>query len=582
MIQSKNLVKGAIHYQISFPNANLHYATVQITAETKGAEHVDFSMPVWTPGSYMVREFSQHVDSFFVKEDELETTRLNKNTWRVNANGKDLVSIEYEVYSFTVSVRHSYVDEQYAFIHGVSTFMCINGREDEKIVLSFDPLRHWKNIEVALPKNPDRENSFLCENFDLLADSPVALGNFEVLTYESGNLPHRVIMMGNGHYDPVKIVEDFKKIGDVEVEIFKEHPSSPHFIHFVQNVESGGGGLEHLNCQTSQVVRTAYKDEEKYVKFLGLIAHEQFHLWNVKRIRPIELGPFNYNEENYSKQLWVAEGITSYYDDLVLLRSAIHTEDSYFKEIASNINRLQNTPGRKFMSLEESSLTAWIKFYRSNENSGNTAISYYNKGMLVTMALDLEILQRTNGEKSMDDVLRALYAFYKKEDRGFTIEEFWGIVENTVGSAFGDFYRKYVVSTDEIDYNLYLNYVGIQLEDENSDKPIPWLGIATKEEKGRCMITSVTAESSGLKAGLSVNDELIALNNFRVSGDGKDDIKILTIGAEVAVTIARNGEISTVKVMVQQDPEVKFKLVSVDSPTEEQAKLKAVWLSNRP
>lgn len=582
MMQLHSLVEGAIHYTVSFPKANLHYVTVQISVETNGADHLDFSMPVWTPGSYMVREFSQHIDRFETTgKDKAPFQRLDKNTWRVDSRKRKSVQVEYEVYSFTISARHSYVDRHYAFLHGVSTFMRVEGRDSEAIILTFNPLEQWKNIEVALPANGKINHSYTCANYDLLADSPVALGNFDVIRFTSGKVEHRVVMIGSGFYDPKRIEDDFKKIADAEVNIFGNHPSSPHYIHFIQNVESGGGGLEHLNCQTSQVQRTAYRDKEKYRKFLGLVAHEQFHLWNVKRIRPAELGPFNYNEENYSKQLWVVEGITSYYDDHILLRSGIHTEETYLTEVAGNINRLQNTPGRRHMSLEESSLTAWVKFYLANENAVNTSISYYNKGMLVSLILDLEIIYRTKGSKSLDDVMRALYRFYEQEDRGFTIEEFWQIAEETTGSDLKDFYHKYIVSTDEIDFTQYLRYVGLKPVDQNAEKLTPWLGITTKEEKGKCVIASVYSEGTGAASGLSANDELLAINGIRVTGNGSEDIGMLTIGSEAELLISRGGRIMTINVTVQRNPEVNYKVLPLEKPTEEQIKLKAYWLSDR-
>lgn len=578
---------AGIRYDISFPKAKLHYTTVEISLPTDGQEFTDFSMPVWTPGSYKVRDFSQSVDETSAFGDHsrpLEVEKISKNTWRVVTRGQKNVTFRYEVYNFVVSVRHSYVDDRHAFVHGVSTFMRVDGKENEKITLHVHKPRGWNSVEVALPDgiSPVKEVAvFDCENFDLLADSPIALGNFEVIEYTSGNVPHRVVMIGEGTYDKEQIKKDFKKVSDTEVAIFNDHPSPVKYIHFIQNVESGGGGLEHLNCQTSQVVRTAYSDEEKYRNFVRLVAHEQFHLWNVKRIRPIELGPFNYDSENYTKQLWVAEGITSYYDDHILLRNGLHTEKSYLESVESGINRLQNTPGRDLMTLEESSYNAWIKLYLPNENSKNTSISYYNKGMIVAMILDLEIIKRTNGEKSFDDVLRALYGFYTKNDRGFTVEEFWNIVNDVAGSDMTEFWDTYIRTTEEVPYDKYFEYVGMKLVDQNQDKETPSLGIKTKSENGKCLITEIELNSSAADAGLSVNDEIIAIDSFRVSGDAKDDIDHLKIGSKVDMMISRNGVIRTYAVEVRKDGTVNYKLEEIESATEEQKRLKQIWLSAR-
>lgn len=568
-----------IHYDVSFPDAKKHYAQISITVNAKPGDIVTFKMPVWTPGSYKVREFSQHVDqSWFTNgENTTKPIRTNKNTWECLAKSAGDLTFTYNLYAFELGVRTSYVDQYMAFLHGPSAFIYVVGKEKENITISFNTPSDWKNVEMPLPFD-SKESHFTCNNYDLLADSPVALGTFDVSTYETAGVPHKIVMIGHGNYDLVKVTNDFKRITDEEVKMFDGKHPSPQYIHFIQNVDNGGGGLEHLNCQTSQVNRWNYGNEERYRNFLGLISHEYFHLWNVKRIRPVELGPFDYETENYTDLLWVAEGITSYFDDLFLKRIGIHTTETYLAALAGNINRLENQPGKDVMTLEESSKLAWVKAYLGNENSKNVTISYYNKGMLVAWMLDLEIMQNTKGKKRLDDVMLALYNdYYVDKDRGFTPTEFIAVCERIADKSLTDFFTRYVYDTPEIPYSEYLNYTGVVMD--NKAQKNPSIGMSTKHENGKLIITYVHPSGSGSKAGLSVNDEIIAIDGWRAGADIDAEAGRYEIGQEVELIYARNGKMYSAKVTIEANPAVEFHLSPLDDMTPEQKKVYESWLN---
>lgn len=570
---------STIHYHVSFPNANAHYVQITMYRKAKKAEDVIVKMPVWTPGSYKVREFSQHVDQtkFESNGKVIEGVRQNKNTWSCVAPSSDQVSFTYNLYAFELGVRTSYVDQFMAFLHGPSAFMYFDNYTEEDIEITFDLPSDWKNIEVSLPKVKGKVSAFSCDNYDLLADSPFALGNFDIAEYSSGGTPHRIVMIGEGNYDLNRIQEDFKRITDEEVNMFEGKHPSKLYTHFIQNVTNGGGGLEHLNCQTSQMNRWDYADEEKYRKFLGLISHEYFHLWNVKRIRPIELGPFNYDQENYTEQLWVAEGITSYFDDLFLKRTNIHTSETYLAEVAYNINRLENQPGKDVMNLAESSKLAWVKAYLTNENSNNVTISYYNKGMLVAWALDLKIMELTNGEKRLDQVMRALYQNYHvAQKRGFTHVEFVETCNSIAGSELTPFFNKYVFTTEPIDYKEILSTVGMKLE--NVAKSDASLGFKSKTTNGTTEVTYIKPFGAAQKAGLSVNDEVISINGWRVTGDINLKASEIQAGDKVEMLIARDGKILQLVLKAMPSTTVNYKIVSQEDATDEQLRLRKIWL----
>ncbi len=554
------LTAQSMNYTVSFDKVKSHYVTVQLDFEINNQDYVDFKVPVWTPGSYKVREFSNAFEH--VSAGDLPVSRLDKNTWRVSTKGASKVSLSYDVYCFTVSVRQSYADENYAYLHGVSAFGYIVGKENEAILLTVKPRSDWNQVEVALPQTKAQGFVFTCENYDLLADSPMAIGNFDKVSYESGGVDHRVVMIGKGNYNMETIQTDFKKISDSQVEMMGEHPA-PMYVHFVYNVGSGGGGLEHLNSQCSMINRWGYTNPSTYKNFLALIAHEYFHLWNVKRIRPEELGPFEYDRENYTEMLWIVEGITSYYDDLTMYRTGYFTKEEYLKVIASQINRYENTPGKEVMSLAESSKLAWVKGYMPKEESINTEISYYNKGMIAALLLDLEI--RKASDKSLDDVMRTLYnTFYKKENRGFSHEEFMEVCNELAGRDLSAFFSDVIFSTEELDYNKIFNEFGIEVNDLNSEECNAWSGIKSKESNGKVTVSNVLANSPAIEAGLSVNDEIISIDNWRLNSKFEDFDRKHEVNDEVEVIYSRDGLVRSTKLAYAKSPKKDFKLVIKD------------------
>ena len=560
----------ALDYAVSFDKVKSHYVTVDLTFDATGKDFVDFKVPVWTPGSYKVREFSNAFEN--VTAGDKEVKRINKNTWRIATSGASEVKLSYDVYSFTVSVRQSYADENYAFLHGVSAFGYLEGYEKEQITLSIVPYAGWNNVEVALPQTKAAGYVFTCENYDLLADSPIALGNFDKTSYVSGKVPHTVVMIGEGNYDLETIREDFKKISDSQIAMMGDHPSD-RYTHFVYNVGNGGGGLEHLNSQTSMMYRWGYTSKGRYRNFLGLIAHEYFHLWNVKRVRPIQLGPFDYDKEVYTDMLWIAEGITSYYDDKTLHRIGLYDDEEYLGILASQVNRLENSPGKDIMSLAHSSMLAWVKAYLPTEESMNTTVSYYNKGMIAAAMLDLEI--RANGKKSLDDVMTTLYTdFYKKKGRGFTHEEFIAVCTEMAGKNMKPFFEDVIFSTKPLDYESIFSQYGISITDKNADKTTPWSGVVSSHSNGKTTITNIYSNSPAVDAGLSVNDEIIAINGWRVDDKLENHDSKYGVNDGVEITYSRDGKLFTTTLTYAKSTQVAFELKKSEIENE----LRKAWL----
>ncbi|MBC5773221.1 M61 family metallopeptidase [Pontibacter sp. KCTC 32443] len=561
------------------PEPHTHY--FKVTAELEGAKkkYIDFTMPVWAPGSYLIREFAKNVDSFVATDGSGKTLRsekIDKNTWRVYSNRASKVQAKYNVYAFELSVRTSFLDAAHGYVNGTSMFMYPEGYEKQAGTLIVKPHKSFSKVSTGLKSTGKFTYTF--PNYDILGDSPLEIGNHEIYTFEAAGVPHEVAMFGEGNYNPERLIADMKRVTEEAIAIMGELPVD-RYVFIVHNLQRGGGGLEHLNSTTLQTSRFNYGTESGYTGFLSLVAHEYFHLWNVKRLRPAPLGPFNYNEENYTKLLWVSEGITSYYDDLIVRRAGLTPEQRYLDVVAGSINSVENTPGNAVQPVSESSFDAWIKYYRQNENSSNAEVSYYTKGGVLGHLLNMEIMKSSNGSKSLDDVMRNLYKrYYKQLNRGFTEEEFQEAVEQVAGHKMDAFFRDYVNGTKSPDYNAYFNAAGLRLVNLNEGAEMGSWGATTSFSDGRVMVSAVSKGSSAYEAGLNVKDEIVAVNGYRVANDLDRYVNGLQPGEELDVLIARDGILQNLSVKILKDTRTRYKFEKLPNPTAEQVKIYNTWL----
>ena len=388
-----------ISYTVAMSKPHTHLLEVEIRVKIPANLQVpnesDLVMPVWTPGSYLIREFERHVQDFAADAGgrALDWTKVNKDTWRVKTNGARQWRATYRVYANELTVRTSELNSDHAFWNNAAVLMYPDGYLKAPATLRIVPQSGWK-VATGLPEVAGQPNTFRAENFDILYDSPVEVSNFKELDFQVRGVPHRIVIDGEGNYDPERMRTDVQKIVAAETAMFGAIPY--HDYTFILHLRSNtGGGLEHLNSTALGFRRFNFSTEKNYRNFLSLVAHEFFHLWNVKRIRPDALGPFDYTKENYTRLLWVAEGITEYYGHLMVRRAGLISDQVYLDHLAQQIQDFQETPGRQVMSAEEASFDSWIKFYRPDENTVNSQISYYDKGELLGLLLDLDIRRRT-------------------------------------------------------------------------------------------------------------------------------------------------------------------------------------------
>jgi predicted metalloprotease with PDZ domain len=566
-----------VSYQLLMPEPHTHYFHVDIDVTGFSEDSLDIKMPVWAPGSYLVREFSKSVENFTT--GNVRSKMINKNTWRVFPEGKTL-TISYDVYAFEMSVRTSFLDANHGYINGTSMFMYIDGKKELPSTLEITPPSNWKKVSTSLEKTSDNLFIYHAPNYDILVDSPIEIGNQLEFDFDASGARHKVAMYGKGNFDVELLKTDMAKIVESCTEVFGENPNKD-YVFIIHNLTNGSGGLEHLSSTTLQVNRWGYEPGRKYEGFLSLVAHEYFHLWNVKRIRPISLGPFDYDSENYTNLLWLCEGFTSYYDELLLKRAGYYNSEKYLHKLANTISRVENQPGNKVQPVTEASFHAWIKAYRPNENSKNTTISYYPKGALLANALDLIILENTNAEKKLDDVLKVLWnEYYKKLNRGFTDKEFQDVVEQVAGKKLEGFFQNTVAGVETIDYKTYFSYAGCKLIDKYEGSENVGLGISTSSNNGRLIVGRVERGNSAYKHGINVNDEIIAIDNYRVADN---DLNTLVenhkAGDEIIISVSRDGIMMDIRVTLSKNTKVNYRIVPIEGPTEKQQLIYKKWLS---
>ena len=572
-----------VNYKLKMTNPQSHYFEVEMILEGLTDKQIEVKMPVWAPGSYLVREFSKNVNQVLAFDENkvaIKTVKTAKNTWQLqNALKGKRISITYQVYAFELSVRTSFLDLTHGFVSGSGVFMYVSNHQNLPGQIEITPYREFNVVSTALPKakisvSSDSNKTFDFSNYDHLIDCPIEIGNQVEFQFMAAGVKHTVAMYGDGNYDIEKLKVDMPKVIEAETQVFGENPNK-EYLFIVHNVVDGQGGLEHMNSTTLSVNRWSYSGAE-YLGFLNLVAHEYFHLWNVKRFRPIELGPFDYDKENYTSLLWVMEGFTSYYDELIMRRAGFMSQEEFVSKMQNTINYVEGSVGSRVQSVAHSSFDAWIKAYRPNENSSNTTMTYYSRGQIIAAIFDVLIVDKYKGKKCLDDFMRFVYIKYAKElNRGISDKEFKMELEKFLEMDLTTFYAKYIDGTEIIPYGEYFSKVGIDVTYTGTKRPS--FGASVKQEGGNVIVKSVRSGSSAEKAGISVNDEIIACNGFRVDqGSLEGTMNALKENEQVELLINRDDILfsTNVKILTYEKPQFSF----TTTKNEEQKIFRNYWL----
>ncbi|MGZ3185007.1 MAG: M61 family metallopeptidase [Telluria sp.] len=567
----------AVQYAIVPKDLSGHLFEVTLRVEAPDPHGQQFALPAWIPGSYMIREFARNIVRIRAESGgaEVRLTKLDKHSWRAAPCNGPLLLV-YEVYAWDLSVRAAHLDQTHGFFNGTSVFLRVLGKEGEAHVVDIvqpgDPAARAWRVATALPELGAKRYGFgtyRASNYDELIDHPVEMGEFALGTFTAHGVQHDIAITGRvPNLDMERLERDLKVLCETQIAFFEPKTRKApmqRYVFMAMAVGDGYGGLEHrsstaLICNRLDLPSLAAQGAEPsegYVRFLGLCSHEYFHTWNVKRIKPAAFAPYDLQVENYTPLLWLFEGFTSYYDDLLLLRAGLIDEACYLKLLGKTIGSVWRGSGRTKQSVAESSFDAWSKYYRQDENAPNAIVSYYTKGSLVGLALDLTIRAKTDGRKSLDDVMLALWQrygrdFYEGGGRGVTESEVEALFDEISGAKLKPMFDRYVRGANDLPLAKLYAPFGVKLIDERKAKKAS-LDVGTARDGADVKLTQVHEGGAAHLAGLSAGDVVLAIDGIRVGGNLEAMLARYEVGDAVSVHAFRRDELMAFSVTLQGD-----------------------------
>ncbi|MGF1542093.1 MAG: M61 family metallopeptidase [Pleurocapsa sp.] len=570
-----------ISYQVAMSQPTSHLFEVSLQVENWQKSVLDLKMPVWTPGSYLVREYARHVQDFTAESSQakkvLNSKKISKNHWQISTLNCSEITISYRVFANELTVRTNHLDATHGYFNGAALFLFIPGWEKQPIEVKILPPVDWQ-VTTTLPVVDRGNNLFQAPDFDTLVDSPIEIGQQKIYDFTVLDKPHSLAIWGRGNAKAEKIIEDTRKIIETEAAIFGGLPYE-RYLFLLHLSGSGYGGLEHKNSCTLNYPRFGFSDRDKYNRFLQLVAHEFFHLWNVKRIRPKALETFDYEAENYTTSLWFCEGATSYYDTLIPLKAGIYNRQTFLENISKDLTRYLTIPGRKVQPLGESSYDAWIKLYRREVHSDNNQISYYLKGELVSLLIDLLIRGKHHNQRSLDDIMRLMWQRFGIDEIGFSSQQLKATIAEVAAEDLDSFFTLCLDSTEELPFEQYLEPFGLYIKTVTEPEAVPYIGIKVQTESEREIIKFIEADSPAMAAGIDANDELLAIDGIRVASQSLNErLKDYQINDIIQVTVFHQDELKTLPVTLAKPQPSRYELVVKDNLSAIQQENLSGWL----
>jgi predicted metalloprotease with PDZ domain len=486
------------------------------------------------------------------------------------------VTAKYVVFADEFRDRTRDLNDEHAFVDGAAVFMYAEPFQNEPITLDVMPFAGWQ-VTTGLEPVPGHPNRFRAPNYQVFADCPIEVGTQKEFPFEAEGKPHVLMVAGEGNFDGLRIVEDLKKIIHLYQEFWRELPYD-RYVFMLHCAPNAGGATEHLNSTIMHTQPFIFRDPGTYRGFLGLVAHEFFHTWNVKQVRPAAIHPYGFTKEAYAREYWIAEGTTSYYGPLLMMRGGYGNAKSYLDGIAASVQQDRLRPGNRVQSLSESSFDAWIKYSKRNPDAYNAEVDFYDKGADVSQILDLEIRHRSGNARSLDDVMREMFKRFRAETLGYTIDDVQGIAEQMAGGSLAEFFAKYVHGTAPVPWEQFYEYAGVKIVPKD-DQISAWIGLAAMDQGDRTIITTVVAGSPAEKAGLSVGDDLLALNGFRIrAAEMPKRLSETAVGDSVRMTVFRNDRLREFRLAVAVSPVPAYQAAKVERPTALQRSIYESWL----
>lgn len=572
-------------YVVTVAQPQTHVFAVEMEISGTGSRELDVSMPVWTPGSYLVREYERHVITFAASDElgqPLDWRKVDKNTWRIDAGAAEKVIVAYEVYGREPSIRWSFVNDEGGHILGPNLFMYVVGAAELPVSARFELPEGWR-VDGGIAPSADDPYLISARSYHELIDTPMLIGNFTDISFEVEGVPHLIAILGPNNADLERLSEDFAEIIKVCSSLFDGLPYERYAFVFL--TQARGGGLEHANGTTIGLGSIDFSDPGSYRSVLGVTAHEFFHAWNVKRIQPPAFRSYNYEQENYTDALWFYEGFTSFYGDRILYRAGLSDR---LDDPVSLVVQYRSTPGYAIQSAADASYNAWIQFYRRDESSRNYQTDYYFKGRLIANLLTLEIANRTAGAKSLDDVMRLMWERARDEGAAFDADDIRAVCEEVAGGSFKTFFDRYVFGAGAIPFEEYFELAGYHLAiDEKATRErdrFGYLGIYIGESNGRVRIDGVVRGTPAWRDGLNYGDEILAVDGVQVTG-ASSLLQSLTRyhpGQEVEFLVSRYGEPQTIPVTLGTQSTPIYDLTEVPDPTQAQLAVRLRWREGSP
>lgn len=578
-------------FTVSMPERASHLYHVKLRCEGLTGELHDFKLPRWTPGFYQIIDYGRNVLRFSAADGTgraLPWEKTENNTWRVAAGNAVVLVLNYDVLAETPFPADSYIGEDRGFITPASMFVNLDGVIRRPATVEIHLPVGW-SISTGLDGSKTQPNVFDAPDFDVLYDCPILMGQQERLMFEVKGVPHLVVIENvPAEINRGKMLTDIKAIVTAATDLMGDVPYS-HYTFMIMG--RGAGGIEHANSSADQFDGKSLTSPAGYIRWLSFIAHEYFHNFNVKRIRPLALGPFDYEQENITNMLWVSEGLSVYYQDLLLVRAGLMSRDAYLAHMAKEIGAFQNSPGRHYESATEASRETW------NSGSGvrldrNVSISYYDNGAMLGAMLDLNIRSATKGRKSLDDVMRSLYRkYYLTEKRGFTDSEFRAECENAAGTSLPEIFD-YASQPKEMDYARYFGIAGLKLDVSSATAPGGWIGLDTRTEEmppqgaGRrnsspsveLVVTDIAAGSPAVAAGIRIGDRITSVNGMPAAAKLLSDAVKQGADTNIQIRWRRAGNEMNATVQVAPNIRQSYRLTIADGATGDQKRILSDWL----
>ncbi|MBP7093020.1 MAG: M61 family metallopeptidase [Candidatus Kapabacteria bacterium] len=594
---------AAITYTLGFDRAAQHLITVRMRIDSVTGSSVTVVMPSWSPGSYKIRDYAGYQGNVTTWVGTGAARKRTTSNWRdkaslvIDTQGASTVEIDYVIYAHERTVRTNHVNRFHAFLVPTAVCMYVEGRTNEihHVLLTHD-VSTWPSVSTSLSpvQAPSSQGMLLgALNYDVLADSPIEIGDHQIQTFDLAGAKHEVAVPTNFTLDVSWLTEQIKRIVTVEAGMFGGVPYD-RYVFIIQVYPGAGGGLEHARSSVNAVDPSAMLDKSKVIGLLSLLCHEYFHLWNVKRIRPIELGPFDYTRETYTPMLWLAEGLTSYYDDLLAYRCGFSTAKEYIEILSKDhIGKLATVQGRSAMSTRDSSTLAWLKLYMASPDGSNRFPSYYLKGGVIILLLDVYLIDHSDGKYSLDDAMRAFWTRYQADSsKGLTEDEVIELIEGSTKIQIKDRLMAWLNGTTELPYNEILEAVGLKVVDTPKAPepvkigeavpfanvpPAPYLGMAVAEIGGKVVVRAVDDGSPAAQAGIGIDDEIVAIEGRRVASPANVDHYCgARIGMPTVLTGHCDGRLYTATITPLAQPTLR--VVEIEQPTDRQKEMRNRWL----